>query len=272
MIRAALGLLVVGAALAQKPDCSLVAGWKQQGTARSYDAENLFEYMNGNAEGFIIYHLVKMDGVNCESPAGTIVFDVFEMADTDGAYGVFAANRDSRAPSEKIGAAGQVVPRQAIFVKDKYFVQISVDPERPEAVRQFALALAKRIPGRAEPPDALSWFPSEKRTADAIRLVPESVLGLRVLRRGWVAQYEYGKAFLVPEETPEAAAATFQKLRARLGETRPAKLGEEGFEANDKYLGRIAAFRKGRYVGGFAGLNPDADAAALTSQLAQKVK
>ena len=38
---------------------------------------------------------------------------------------------------------------------------------------------------------------------------------MRLLKRGYVAQYEYGKAFLVKEASPEAAAGVLEKLRAR---------------------------------------------------------
>lgn len=38
-------------------------------------------------------------------------------------------------------------------------------------------------------------MPSEKSAS--VRLVPESVLGLGVLTRGYVAEYEEGKAFIV---------------------------------------------------------------------------
>ncbi len=259
-------------ALAQTPDCGLVPGWKQQGNARTFTADNLFEYMDGNAEGYVIYRFQKMQGVNCESGGNVVVFDVFEMADPEWAYGVFAANRDTRAKTDKIGVAGQVVPRQAIFVKDKYFVQISAEKEQPDVLRQFALAFEKRIDGTSEPPAALTWFPTEKLVADSIRMVPESVLGMRALKRGYIAQYEAGKAFLVPEATPESAAEVMNKLRARIAENKPAQVADEAFEANDKYLGRLCMFRKGRYIGGFTGLKEGEDVAALASKLAANVK
>jgi len=264
-------LVAAGALWAQAPNCSLVAGWKQQGEARSYTAENLFEYMDGNAEGYVLYRFVKMSGVNCQSGDNTLVFDVFEMENPEWAYGIFAANRDTRIPTEKIGVAGQVVPRQAIFVKDKYLVQISGDKDQAETLRAFASAMAKRIPGTAEPPAALGWFPAAKLVPDSIRMVPESVLGMRILKRGYIAQYEAGKAFVVAEVSPEAAAEVMNKLRARFSGNRPAKIADEAFEANDKYLGRLSMFRKGRYVGGFAGLKEGADAVAVTSTLAEKV-
>lgn len=270
---AAILLLACAASLqAQAPGCSLVPGWKQQGPARSFTADNLFEYMDGNAEGYIIYRFVKMQGVNCEAGDATLVFDVSEMADPEWAYGMFAANRDPRVPGDKIGMAGQVVPRKAIFVKDKYFVEVSSSKEQPDVLRSFAQAMEKTISGRTALPDALAWFPPARMVPDSTRMVPESVLGMRVLKRGWVAQYDFGKAFLVPEETPESAAAVMNKLRTRIAGNKPAKLADEGFEANDKYLGKLCIFRKGRYVGGFTGLKEGEDVMGASNSLAEKVQ
>jgi hypothetical protein len=36
---------------APAPSCALLPGWSQSGPTRAYEASNLFEYMDGNAEG-----------------------------------------------------------------------------------------------------------------------------------------------------------------------------------------------------------------------------
>ena len=77
-------------------------------------------------------------------------------------------------------------------------------------------ALEAQRPGRG--PRARARSPGSRREGlepESIRLVPESVLGLRVLKSGFMAQYAAGRAFVVPEATAEAAAATMAKLRAR---------------------------------------------------------
>jgi len=268
----ALFLAAAAASFAQAPDCGLLAGWTEQGPARSFTADNLFEYMDGNAEGYLLYHFVQMHGVNCQSGEDTLILDVSEMENAEWAYGMFASNRDPRVAVEKIGTEAQIVPRRAILVKDKYFVEIGSSKEQPEVLRQFVRAMEKRIPGTSEPPEALTWFPPEKLVAGSARMVPESVLGIGALKRGYVAEYADGKAFLVRETTPESAAEVMIKLRARIGGTAPVKIADEGFEATDKYLGRLCFFRKGRMIGGFTGLAAGADAVALTAKLAAGVK
>jgi len=270
-------IILLAAALAlaaQTPDCALVPGWTQHGPARAYEADSLFEYINGNAEGYLIYRFQKMQGVTCRSGGNTIVFDISAMESPEYAYGIFCATRDPKLPVEKIGMAAQIHPRKGVLVKDRYYLELSVNEEvdLTKALRSFILALDKRIPGQTALPAALNWFPAENLAADSVRLVPESVLGLRLLRRGYIAQYPFGRAFVVFEDSPEIAAQVMTKLRARVGESQPVKLADDAFQATDKYLGRLCFFRKGRYIGGFAGLAEGQDAQALSAVLAARIK
>ena len=241
-------------------DCHLVQGWEQRGVTRHYTPDNLFEYLNGSAEGYILYGLVQMQGVTCGSKGGSITIDVFEMNDADSAYGVFTTNLDPQMPIEKLGMGGQVLPRRALFCKGKYYVELAANPAMggTTALRAFATEAEKRITGRSTPPAALSWFPAAKLAS--VRLIPESVLGLRLLKRGFVAHYEQGQAFVVMEATPGAAAAVLSQLRQRFGEATSAHVADEAFQTDDQYLGGLCMFRKGRYIGGFANM-PDARAA-----------
>ncbi len=260
-----------GMAAAAAPSCGLLPGWSQKGDARTYVADTLFEYMDGNSEGYLLYGFLKMQGVTCEKGSATFVIDLSEFVDTDAAFGMFSANHDPKQPQTKIGAAGQIVPRKAIFVKGKYYLEIAAEPEgdHSPALREFTTALEKTIEGSTSRPAAMSWFPEEKR--QSLRLVPESVLGIRILKRGYVGQYEYGKAFLVTEDSPDAAAALMQKLRARFTDTAAAKIADEGFQVTDRYLGKVCMFRKGRMIGGYANVADGSDAGALASALAAKV-
>ncbi len=246
-------------------------GWSQSGPARSYVADNLFEYMDGNAEGYLIYGFDNMHGVTCKKGEVTFVLDVSDMSDADSAYGMFTANRDPRQPSEHIGMGGQIVPRRMIFAKGKYYVEIAANPEGDYTapLREWAAALDKSIQGSTAVPEALSWFPAERQ--QSARLVPESVLGIRLLKRGYLAQYDFGKGFVVLEATPESAAAVMEKLRARFGQTTPAKLGDEAFDATDNYLGKLCIFRKGRYIAGYAVTSGEVSPAELAQALAAKV-
>jgi hypothetical protein len=267
-------LFLVEAAAAQVPDCKVVPGWRQEGPARSFVADNLFDYMDGNAEGYLIYRFVVMRGVTCRSGDNSILIDISEMADPEFAFGLFMSNRDPRQPLEAIGMRGQVLPRRATFAKDKYYVELAANPagDHTASLRAFVAALEKGMSGRTKPPECLGWFPAEGLVEDSVRLVPQSVLGIRLLTKGYVGQYEFGKGFLVTEASPEAAVQLMTRLKERFEQTNPVKIADEAFTSTDKYLDGLCVFRKGRFIGGFANLKEGRDGVAESSRLAANVQ
>jgi hypothetical protein len=276
----AVGLLLTlacaaGVAHAQEfLDCHFVPGWEQSGTKRQYAADNLYDYKDGGAEGYLVYGFTHMQGVDCTSAGTTMAIDVSEMSDADSAYGMFAANRDPNLPIAKIGMGGQVQPQSISFAKGKYFVELVMTDAKPDgnytaALEAFAAKMQAKLEGRDTPPEALGWFSSENLTSS--RMVPESVLGLRILKRGYVAKYKQGQAFIVLEETPESAAALMKKLREHFEGATPAQIGDEAFQAKAPYLDGICVFRKGRILAGYANLPSPQEAAAQAAQLATRI-
>jgi hypothetical protein len=231
--------------------------------------------MNGNSEGYFAYGFTTMKGVTCVNAAGDqLVIDVSEMGDPERAWGFFVTNRDQRSPVERIGSAGQVLPRRATFAKGRHYVEIAASPDKDhrEALRAFVTALEPRVPGPSAVPEAVGWFPPEGLQAESIRLVPESVLGLRVLKSGFMGQYAVGRAFLVPEANSAAATDTLGKLRARFpSASAVAGLGDEAFSAQDQYLGRLLVFRKGARLAGVVNVAPDGDATPFARTFAARL-
>lgn len=256
---------------AEVANCSLVPGWQQQGLLRHFTSDNLYEYMDGNSESYFAYGFVQMQGVTCKSGENTLVIDISEMVDADAAYGIFSANRDPSHPLEKIGIGGQVMPRRGTFAKGKYYVEISATPDVDHcaAISAFLAAMEKLLEGSTSTPEALAWFPPEKLVS--ARLIPESVLGVRLLKRGYVAQYDQGKAFVVLEASPESATVVMAKLRQRYPTAQAAQVADEAFQLQDQYLGGVCFFRKGKYIGGYANMPDASSATAAAATLAARV-
>lgn len=253
------------------PDCSLVAGWQQAGARRHFTADNLYDYMDGNSESYLAYGFISMDGVTCRAGETTLVIDISEMVDADAAYGIFSANRDPGHELAKIGMGGQVMARRGTLAKGNYYVEISATPDidhTPE-ITAFVTALEKHLEGSSDVPAALAWFPPENLVS--ARLIPQSVLGVRLLKRGYVAQYGLGKAFLVLEASPQSAAAVMGKLRLRYPSAQPVPVADEGLRLQDKYLGGMCVFRKGKYVAGYANMPDGATAVAASSKFAARL-
>jgi len=255
-------------------DCHLVAGWEPSGTVRHYDANSLFEYKDGGAQGYLIFGFVRISTVECKSGGSTLTIDVSEMADADAAYGIFAANIDPTLPTTHIGMGSQVQAQSAIFAKGIFYVEMvetADDSNRDDSatMRAFASAMEVRMDGRVTPPAQVGWF--LPGNIAPIRMVPESVLGLRELRRGYVTSYAKGQAFLVLEDTPGSAGLAMKALRLRFPGAVDAAAGDDGFAASAQYLGGLCIFRKGRVIGGYVNLPTPQEAAAQAANLAARI-
>ena len=271
-------LLALGAALvvplasaAEVVDCSLVAGWKQQGPLRHFTADNLYEYMDGAAEGYLAFGFNELRGATCESGESVLEINVSEMTDADAAYGIFSADRDSRQPVKKIGMGGQILPARGTFAKGKYYVEITATSDTPSmaALGAYINAIANRVEGQSTLPGTLACFPPQNLTS--ARLIPESVLGISLLKRGYVAQYDQGVAFLVLETTSESAAAVMANLAQRFPAAHPGHTADQALLLQDKYLGGVCFFRKRKWIGGYAHMPDEASAAAASVALAARV-
>jgi hypothetical protein len=266
-------LLCAGLAAAQAPDCSIAPGFKQEGETREFNTDTLYNYMDGNSEGYFLYNFVRMQGVTCKNGDLSLVLDVSEFQNDELAYGMFTSNVDARLPRTQIGAAGQVTPAKAIFVKGKYFVEVSMEPqgEHAAALEAAAKAMEKKVPGSVSAPKQLSLFPTEGIEPGSPRLIPQSVLGLRLLKRGYLGVYGNGRLFFVTEDSPAAAKALFEKLKARFAPAGAAQAGDEAYTGDDRLLGKFCLFLKGANVGGFVGAKDGADPATLAAAFAAKL-
>ena len=190
------------------------------------------------------------------------------MTDAESAYGMFAANRDPQQSIVKIGMGAQLLPQSLLFAKGKYFVEIietdgSTDTNQSATLQAFAAKVEPLLEGSKKPPETLAWFPTENQIS--ARLVPESVLGLKILKRGYVAKYKQGQAFIVIEQSPESAAAVMNKLHAHFEGSAPLQLGDEAFQVKAPYLDGLCIFRKGSTIAGYTNL-PDARLAVIQAE------
>lgn len=255
-------------------DCHLVSGWEPKGAPRQYDSGNLFQYKDGAAEGYLIFGFVRMSTIECMSGTDTLTVDLSEMTDADAAYGLFASNLNPAQPILPIGMGGQVQAQSASFAKGKFYVElveVAADANRDDsaALRAFAGRLDTLLHGRAIPPAQVGWFPPGY--VAPVRLVPQSVLGLPELRRGFVAKYSVGQAFIILEDSPDLAAVTLKTLRSRYAGAISAEAGDEAFMVKVPYLGGLCIFRKGLVLAGYANLPSPGQAASEAAALAARI-
>jgi hypothetical protein len=128
-----------------------------------YNAENLYEYINGGAEMYLSYGLVGMKGRKYEGEGvPQVTVEVYEMTSSENAFGVYTQSRDRE--EFDYGQGSQSFGDFILFWKDRYFVIVTVQrasAEGSETIRYFASLLDRAIEAKGALPGIIGALPSE---------------------------------------------------------------------------------------------------------------
>ncbi len=120
-----------------------IDGWARQGTGVLYDGETLFDYIDGGAELYLSYDFSEAASfVYKKEGAPEITVDVFDMGQSQNAFGVFSQARES--VDDRIGQGMEYAGGLLTFWQDRYYVSLLVYPET-DAARNVVFRLARKI-------------------------------------------------------------------------------------------------------------------------------
>ena len=127
------------------PASGAVAGWEKTGETRTYDAKNLYQYIDGDAEQYISAGVVTTSTADYKYQ-GTLeaVIDIHTMSGPDGARKIFDTSRANDAKMVPLGDAGIAFAQSIVFRKGPYLVRI-VAYESTPATPQALLILAHGV-------------------------------------------------------------------------------------------------------------------------------
>jgi hypothetical protein len=109
------------------PASGAVAGWEKSGKTQSFDAANLYEYIDGGAEQYISAGVVGVSTSDYKFQGNLeATVDVYTMKSADGAKTIFDADpptADSK--SVPLGDAGRLYGQSVVFRKGPTLVRIT---------------------------------------------------------------------------------------------------------------------------------------------------
>ena len=190
----------------------------------TFNADNLFEKMDGRAESFI-QNGVK--GMACCSyhPVGNeddeVQLFVFEMGDPLKARGKYDSERPEEAKAlDSVGSGAYTAAGSVFFYSDRFYTIVNVardDPKMASFAREIAskvVALQKRAKGSGpSPEDVFAFLPAEPKKS-AMKYVAQDVFGYSFLSDVFLADFDAGdtkfQGFLRPYATPDEAKKIFE--------------------------------------------------------------
>lgn len=254
------------------PGADAIPGWNRDGEHLVYYADELWEYINGAAEGFLAYEVkavIVQDYI--DSGSAGLKLEIYDQQTPLMGFGIYAQHRDPSLEFIEIGVEGFGDEYSVQFWKGRYYVKINVfsaSEEMSRAMRLFAESVAARIPGGAGPPSEIAAFPPEGLIPRSIALLTEGVLGRSRFPRAFVGSYEAaedkGRLYLFPFASEEEAADLFEWYAGEIG-TDGGDRKTDGFSyrdgmGTDPYHGEVAIFRAGAWTGIVTGFKSSAEA------------
>jgi hypothetical protein len=250
----------LGAAASRLLPTDEVAGWVLRETPRIFGTENLYEYIDGNADLFLAYGFTEAavgDYLPTEGE-GWISVDLYDMGAPLHAFGIYQAEKPEDVEALTLGAQSYRSEGLIAFWKGAWYVKVSlIDGDDASAALRLAQAAAARIGGTTALPTQLDRLPTQNRVPGSERYIRQGALGHRFLNEVVSAAYSFGKVnarlYIADLATSEQASQGYDKLRAfedsaggNLADV--ASLGEEAFAVRDSYYGQMVVARRGRYV------------------------
>jgi hypothetical protein len=118
------------------------AGWKADGDDHRYDAETIFDYIDGAGEVYRAYNMKALLSRRFKQAGKPdIIADVFDMGSPADAYGVFTHDLDGERPA--VGQDAVYKGGLLTFWRDKYFVSVFAEDENEET-KAALLELGKK--------------------------------------------------------------------------------------------------------------------------------
>src|SRR4030042_1161305 len=142
---------------------SEAAGWKWDEKEMKYNSRTLFDYIDGTAELYLAYGFQNLTVRRFEkSKQPPITIELYEMASSEDAYGVFSFERQDEAIG--IGQGSEFGGGLLRFWKGNYFISIYADGEGVEvesAILMMGRATANSIPATGQEPKLVGFIPGK---------------------------------------------------------------------------------------------------------------
>jgi hypothetical protein len=244
------------------PEPNAVAGWSRDGEPRFFAADNLWEFINGAAEGYLLYGFeeVVTSDYSQESSGQQAVIDIYRMQDPVRAFGIYCQERNPDYEFLDIGGGGYVGGTALNFWRGPYYVKITVFEESDELrveLSKLAAHISGKIDHPATEPAEVAYFPTENQKPHSVQYLPRDVLGQSYLSNAYEAQYQDGdreyKIVAVLAESSDSAKEGLAKYRQFIAGANPEirdleGVGDEGFTGTDSFYGKVVAIRSGNKI------------------------
>jgi len=248
------------------PASGAIEGWGKDGERLIYYADDLWEYINGAAEGFLAYGVKAVIAQDYVDGSGAgLKLEIYDHETPLMGFGIYSQHRDPELRFLDVGTEGFGDEYSLQCWKGRYYIKINVyeaGDELSAAMMSFAEAVTGAIPGEASFPPELGIFPEEGLLVKSLTYLTEGVLGRGRFPHAFAGTYDLGgvagRLYLFPAGDPGEADALADwyagETDAALSDRAAGGTRYRYGTGRDPYQGEVAIFTCGSWAGVVTGL------------------
>lgn len=256
-------------------------GWRLDQDPIVVPAEHLGEFLGAEARDFVEYgalddtvgHYTALDD------SGFATVEIFRFPDFIKAFGAYSREKNGAPQYLQIANESFAKPHSIHIWRGSYYVRV-IGNGSGDSLTKLASFVADRMPPAPGKPAVFAFLPDKQRIVNSERYSADQGLGQKLLGNSFQAQFNVDgdiiDGLVIPAANKNAAAQILGGYRAlyirngKLLDPIP-NLGEDNFTAEDKYLGRVVAFRIDRFVVAFNGFKDRQHLIDLATAADQKI-
>jgi hypothetical protein len=239
-----------------------IEGFTRSNDIVSYNPGNLFEFMDGAADLYLIY---DFSGLNLQQykdkDGNTITIEIYNQKTVNNSFGIYSQERPFECEYLDIGAQATYMEGYLNFYQGKYYVKIG-GFNLGKMDREYLTSTGKKVSGllkeETTPPAMLTVFPEKAKVKNREEYIPKDFLGYSFFEKAFTAEYQESgvayKLFII--ETPDRPALEKAVAEYKKATNIKEDILKDGIhEVNDQYQGKLLISVSGKYIVGI--LNPD---------------
>ena len=243
-------------------------GWALYGKVIQFTPINLYEIINGRAEYYLSYDMIRMTFASFRKSTDNSIFinlSIYNMGTPSNAFGVFSGERSLGAPPLKLGRDAYRSEANYYIWKGQYYIQI-IATDTTYELRRIGMDLAKKLTDylqdSGQPVWGLQALPQKNQVPQSVQYFLIDALGYSFLRNTYTAKYYNDKievsVFLSQQDSPESVRTTITKFKEHVNKYGKGVdlLSVDGIELLSCDMGRYydVFFQKGCLAAGVIGV------------------
>jgi hypothetical protein len=176
-----------------KPFFPTMDAWEPEGEPMVYTADDLFEYIDGSADLYLMYNFKEMGTLSYFDDQGRgVTVDIYEHGDNANAFGIYSQERPSPMNEVEVGAQAYYDYGVLNFCQGPYYVKVAgfdLDSFDEDMLTVVGKIVSANIGGKKDLPKTMACFPADAMVPNSQTYVAKNVFGHGFLHSAYVAEY-----------------------------------------------------------------------------------